>query len=169
MLEKRSNMKDKEKLDKQILENVLAFSKDDVTIAIFHSFNDEINTLPIIEALLNRGKVVVCPKIEKGVMNFYPIKNLNDFELGYFDIMEPKSKTIISPSKIDLMLVPLLAYNDKMYRIGYGGGFYDRYLSKYHAKKIGLAYRFQHIHESFEKAHDIALDGIINEKGRELL
>ncbi len=164
MLQKRSTLQDKKKFDQKILNHVLDFAKDFKTIAIYHSFEDEINTHPIIEELLKLEKVVACPKILNRKMNFYPVKSLDDFKKGYFNIMEPISDTIIEPEDFDLILVPLLSYNTKLYRVGYGGGFYDRFLKKTKGLKMGLSYSFQFIDVDFEENYDVSLDGLITEE-----
>lgn len=165
MLEKRSLLEKKENLDELIYQHALSFAHDYQTIALFHSFEEEIDTHRLIETLLNQGKRVACPKIKDKVMQFYEVRSLGDFELGFYDIYEPKGDTIISQDEFDLCFVPLLAYNDDFYRVGYGGGYYDRYLKDVNAKKIGLAYSFQALDLPFQQEYDVQLDGIINELG----
>ena len=79
-----------------------------------------------------------------------------------FGIKEPgeNSKTL-NP---EIILVPILGFNAKKFRIGYGGGYYDRTFENSRALKVGVAYAVQEIKESFEEAHDIPLDMIITEK-----
>lgn len=167
MIEKRMTMENKKLYDAMILKHVIKESEHHQTIAIYHSFKDEINTHPMIEKLISLNKTVCCPKITKGVMSFIKVRSLDDFEKGYFDIMEPKSDEVIDKNDIDCIFVPLLWINDAFYRIGYGGGYYDRYLKDSPSKKIGLAYSFQKTDIQFQEVHDVKLDALMTQEGLE--
>jgi 5-formyltetrahydrofolate cyclo-ligase len=85
--------------------------------------------------------------------------------INKYGIPEPTSNKIMYPS---ILLVPLVAYDEKLYRIGYGGGYYDRYLKKIKKRKkivtIGLAYSFQKVKKIPIKEHDMKLDFVMTEK-----
>ena len=113
------------------------------TLALFLSFNHEFDTSPLIARALSDGKTVVVPKtFTKGRMVFsvYDAKQLQQTPFGLF---EPVSEVSVEKSAIDLILVPGLLFNKDGYRIGYGGGYYDRYLEDYQGETISLAYPFQ--------------------------
>lgn len=93
-------------------------------IAVFMSMEKEFNTQFLLTDI---KKEFYIPKIEQGEMNFY--RYTGEFELGVFGIKEPKSNEKINKYEIELMIVPYLGYNEAGYRIGYGKGYYDRYLS----------------------------------------
>ncbi len=160
-LQKRSNLQDKKYLDKKIEASVLDFAKDYDVIAIFNSFGDEIHTKGMIEKLIGMGKIVACPKIVNKEMFFIKVESINDFKIGYFNIEEPIGDEIIED--FDLIIVPLLAFNHEMYRIGYGGGFYDKFLKESKAFKLGIAYEWKAVTEQFQDPHDIKLDAICTE------
>lgn len=125
-------------LNKRFLENQQV--KDSNIIALFMSMPFEFDTTYIRKQLLEQNKIIVIPKvIGKGLMKFYPYDE-DKLELSKFGIWEPVGSDPVVP---DLILVPGLAFDRKGYRIGYGGGFYDRYLENYHGETISLAFDFQ--------------------------
>lgn len=95
-------------------------------VALFCSFNNEFETKYLIEACLKDHKTIVVPKIVNNEMHFYEYGNL---KLNAYGIFEPQNTKKIEKNEIDLMIVPYLGYNKAGYRIGYGKGFYDRYLA----------------------------------------
>ena len=98
-------------------------------------------------------------------MDFFEWSNNYPLKINKYGIIEPISKKKIYP---DLILIPLLAYDIKLNRLGYGGGFYDRYIEKIEKKKrvlkIGLAFSFQKINRVPINKYDKKLDLIITEK-----
>ena len=98
-------------------------------------------------------------------MDFFNWSMKEPLIINKFGIPEPTSNKIIYPN---IFLVPLVAYDEKLYRIGYGGGYYDRYLKKIKKRKkiitIGLAYSFQKVKKIPINEHDIKLDFIVTEK-----
>ncbi|URZ87302.1 5-formyltetrahydrofolate cyclo-ligase [Floricoccus penangensis] len=125
-------------LNKRFLENQQV--KDSNIIALFMSMPFEFDTTYIRKRLLEKNKMVVIPKvIGKGLMKFYTYDE-DKLELSKFGIWEPVGLDSVIP---DLILVPGLAFDREGYRIGYGGGFYDRYLENYHGETISLAFDFQ--------------------------
>ena len=98
-------------------------------------------------------------------MNFFKWSTSDPLITNIFGIPEPISKKIMYP---DIILVPLVAFDNNLNRIGYGGGFYDRYISKIKKNKnvltIGLAFSFQKVKRIPINKHDIKLDYILTEK-----
>ena len=98
-------------------------------------------------------------------MDFYSWSTNNPLVINKYGIPEPVSNKIVYP---DILLVPLVAFDKKLNRIGYGGGFYDRYLKRLKKIKkiitIGLAYSFQEVKKIPINDYDIKLDFIITEK-----
>ena len=133
----------------------------------FVGTEDEINTRPVLEDLLKRGKQVGVPKcISKGIMEVYKIRSFDDLEPGKYGILEPKEGCEkISPKAIHLALIPCLSCSMKGERLGYGGGYYDRYLETHPGHKtIALAYEFQILHELPAEPYDKSVDMIVTEK-----
>ncbi len=120
------------------------------TILTYANFNQEVITIGLIRQALAEKKTVALPRIEGTKndrrMEFYQITALEDLESGYDSILEPKEEIIepIRETKEALMILPGLAFDKDGARLGYGGGFYDRYL-KHHGVRaaIGLCYDFQ--------------------------
>lgn len=151
----------------QCFENLLTWPlfQESSMIGLYCSVSNEVDTWPIIQFLLNSNKRVALPRIlSKTKMAFYEIKSLNDLEKDAYDIYAPK-KACPVVLKMDLLLVPLVAYQSNGYRLGMGKGYYDRYLSKWHQTTCGLAFSFQK--QDFKTyPHDQRLDYLINEKQR---
>jgi 5-formyltetrahydrofolate cyclo-ligase len=134
------------------------------TIGVYVSYKHEVDTRRLIENYAKEKRICV-PKIEKGKMNFYAISSLDALKPGFFGVDEPESINLIEPSEIDLMLVPLLAFDHNDFRIGYGKGFYDAYMKEANYYKLGLAYSFQEIADTQPHPLDVALDTILTEEG----
>lgn len=125
-------------------------------VFVYTSYNQEVDTLQVIDASIAQGKLVAVPKVIGKEIAFCRIESREQLELGYQGIMEPKSTSIVEPTKSTIMLLPGLAFDRSGNRIGYGGGFYDRYLSKYSFSPmslVALAYDFQ-VYDSFVAMED---------------
>ncbi|MFD2637446.1 5-formyltetrahydrofolate cyclo-ligase [Piscibacillus salipiscarius] len=142
--------------------------KNSEVIAMTIAREIELSTLPIIEHGWKQGKQIVVPKCkpESHEMNFYIFTNQHELENVYLDLYEPKEdpNKLVKPSDIDLMVVPGLLFDHQGYRIGYGGGYYDRYLSKYHQSKISLAMEQQVVKHVPHDEYDLPVDAVITEK-----
>ncbi len=138
------------------------------TIAVYVSINEEVDTKEFIKKALNDGKTVCVPRIINGkTMSFYSIKSLEEVkDVGNFGILEPKidGDKLILPYSIDLFIVPVLAFDKDRNRIGYGGGYYDRYFEGIKAPKIGIAYDIQMVNSIEVCETDIKMDEIITER-----
>ncbi|WP_243290559.1 5-formyltetrahydrofolate cyclo-ligase [Bacillus sp. FJAT-47783] len=139
------------------------------TIAITLSRGREINTFPIIEHAWNEGKQVVVPKCypNEKRMEFRVIQSLHELEIVYFGLQEPIiEKTVpCQIDEIDLIIVPGIVFDVSGYRIGYGGGYYDRYLENFKNRTISLAFSLQVIPFVPREDHDIPVQYIITERG----
>lgn len=124
----------------------------------------EIVTKPLIQVLINAGKAVFVPKVsETGDMHVCPLFSLNDLKKGAFGIEEP---TIVASTQtsFDVIVVPSLAADISGNRVGYGKGFYDRFLSKAKGVKIGIVYDACLVDSIETDSFDIPLDIIVTEK-----
>lgn len=139
--------------------------KNAATIAITISRGREVETRAIIQEGWKQGKRIVVPKCEpiSRDMTFRVLDSFDQLEVVYYGLEEPMEAETeaVSASEINLMLVPGLAYNQKGYRVGFGGGFYDRFLSKYKGKTASLAFEVQLVEDLPIEDHDIAVDKII--------
>jgi len=155
-----------EVITKQIL-SLDEFKKADIILS-FVSCRSEVITEQILETALKLGKQVGVPRVEGNEMFFYGIDSLDELEPGYFGILEPvlKNKTALIPQN-SFMLVPGLAFDVKLNRIGYGKGFYDRYFEKYKEQsfiKCGVAFELQLCEKIETDPNDRPLDMLVTER-----
>ncbi len=138
------------------------------TIGITLSMENEVNTYPIIEKAWEEGKKVVVPKCNKEArtMSFRKISNFDQLETVYMNLREPIPALTeeVNADEIDLQIVPGVAYTERGERIGYGGGYYDRYLMHYKGKTLSLAYSFQMVDHIPIEPFDKNVEKIITEK-----
>ena len=147
----------------KILDNLKIKNK---IIGGYYPYNYEMDTLDILKKLEKKNYKISLPKIEKNnQLNFYEWSFEDPLLINVFGIPEPSSKKIVYP---EILLVPLVAFDDEFNRLGYGGGYYDRYLAKtLNIKKIttiGMSYSFQKIKKLPINQYDIKLDYVITEK-----
>ena len=114
------------------------------TLATYLSFDHEVSTAGLIQAALQLGKRVCVPRTyPQGQMEFVEY-DPNILEKTRFGLLEPNEKgKLVDKSEIDLILVPGLVFQSKGYRIGYGGGYYDRYLADFAGKTVSTIYSIQ--------------------------
>ncbi len=129
----------------------------------YYPYNYEVDTIEIFKELEKFNYRLSLPKIRKNYqMDFFQWSTKDPLEINKFGIPEPVSDIIKLPN---ILLVPLVAFDKNRNRIGYGGGFYDRYIKKLKKKKkiltIGLAYSFQKIKKVPITKNDIQLDFIL--------
>ena len=132
----------------------------------YFAYNYEVSVMPILEKFNQLNYITAIPKIGKKYdMNFF-VWSINDpLNINKYGIPEPITNKITYP---DILLVPLVAYDEERNRIGYGGGFYDRYIKKIKKVKkvltIGIAFSYQKVKKIPIEKNDIKLDFIITEK-----
>ena len=139
------------------------------TLFSFLGFGSEVDTKAILTDALAAGKTVAVPVVrKKSAMDFLTITNLDDLLLNRFGVPEPLHGRIVYPCENDLMLVPGLAFGRDGYRVGYGKGFYDRYLSRVTRPRcVGLGFAEQVADTVPHDNYDIALDTILTDNGWE--
>ncbi|WHX99319.1 5-formyltetrahydrofolate cyclo-ligase [Neobacillus sp. DY30] len=134
-------------------------------IGITISKEPEVDTFQIIRKAWEAGKVVVVPKCDPKVktLSFWRITEFSQLESVFYGLLEPKIEetTEVKPEDIDLLFVPGLAYTREGFRLGFGGGYYDRYLENYPGKTISLAFHIQVIPQFPVEKHDIPVSKII--------
>ena len=135
---------------------------DSQNIASYFPIGSEVNTNHIMLDILEQGKNLLLPKIVNDNLEFYVIPNLGKLEKGQFDIMEPKD-SCERAEKIDCVLVPTIGISKSGDRLGYGRGYYDKFLSSTDAVKISLTYSKQIVKSIPNESHDIKIDLIITE------
>lgn len=141
----RGKVENKEALDERITELVLGseFYKNCDKLFVYWSVGSEADTRKIIVRALCDGKKVALPKCtdDHGHMTFYYIESLSDLTEGMYGIVEPRGDRTADDFTVDsLCLVPALSFDSDGYRLGYGKGYYDRFLSIFPGVSIGLCY-----------------------------
>ena len=155
------------KINLRHLLNILKKAKiSNKVVGGYYPYNYEVDVIKILEELEKQKYEISLPKIKKNSqMDFFCWSIKDPLSINKFGIPEPTSDKMVIPS---ILLVPLLAFDKNLNRIGYGGGFYDRYIKKIKKIKkvitIGLAYSFQKVSKVPTNQYDIKLDFIITEK-----
>ncbi len=131
-------------------------------IGVYYAIGSEILTQDIIQELLSNGKDVFLPKIIGENIEFRKIINFSSLEKGSFDIMEPREDCQIDNS-LDVILVPTVGISLTGIRLGYGHGFYDRFLAEHKTTTISLTLEKQIVKNIPRSEHEIIIDWIITE------
>ena len=132
------------------------------TIYGYMPYNQEVRTIPILEHALRNGKRVAVPKVYGDEMRFIYVTDLNAMEKSSCGIPEPVADGPVADDPTALVLMPGLAFDRAGHRIGYGGGFYDKFLSQEPLHpKIALCYEFQLLPSIETEAFDIPVDQVI--------
>ncbi|MGV2938228.1 5-formyltetrahydrofolate cyclo-ligase [Mesobacillus sp. LC4] len=139
------------------------------TIAITVSKAPEVDTFQIIRKGWEQGKRMVVPKCEPKTrqLNFRELKRFSELESVYYGLLEPivSETESINPDEIDLVVVPGLAFSNEGYRLGFGGGYYDRFLANYQGNTVSLAFVNQIVPEVPVESHDIPVRKIVSSEG----
>ena len=144
------------------------FKKKNFNLALYYPSNFELNVLKFLENDYMKNQNILIPVIEgQNNMNFYPWKKNQALFVNRFGMLEPEKSIMKIPN---FMLIPILVYDNYKYRLGYGKGFYDRYLNKYLKKfknivTVGVAFSFQKYHKLPRDKNDVKLNYILTEKG----
>jgi len=168
VLERRNCIPDKEWEDKSrlICEKVVTHPFFLLADAIYcyADYHGEVATRQIMEYAWKIGKKVATPKVLGDVMEFYYIQSFDDLEEGYKGIPEPKQMNLALDEKA-LLIMPGAAFDRFGNRIGYGKGYYDKYLKAYpNHKTIAIAFELQMVETIPAEVHDICPDIIITEE-----
>jgi 5-formyltetrahydrofolate cyclo-ligase len=156
-----------EKIAVQLFETKEWRNSNFIGITVSRKF--ELDTTFIIKKAWEEGKTVCVPKCYSAnkKMEFRELGSFDDLENVYMDLYEPiieKTKDI-SKENIDLLIVPGLVFDKKGYRIGYGGGYYDRFLKNYQGSAISIAYSFQTAEQLPIEEFDVPVEQVITEEG----
>lgn len=162
---KEASPDDLERWSLQIADQVFqtSFYKEAATVYTYVAYNQEVETRHIIERAWSDGKAVAVPRVEGDVMNFYLIQSFEELEPSSMGIPEPITN-IPAHDEQALMIMPGVAFTRTRDRIGYGGGFYDKYLEVHPGlKRLAVAFEFQFMEEVPVEPTDICPEMIITE------
>ena len=145
-------------------------------ILIYSAKKNEVDTYIIANRALEDKKNVYFPKsYPKGLMRFFKVTDIDALHSGKLGIKEPEetvqNEYILSCESTDLCIVPAVCFDTYGYRIGYGKGYYDRFLAKFRGITVGLCFKDCIYHDKlpFEKRYDKAVDIVISEKGLDVI
>lgn len=149
-----------EELAKQFF--ATAYYQNAKTIYGYLPYNQEVRTVPMLEQALRDGKKVAVPKIYGDTMRFIYLEDLSCVEKNSMGIPEPVADTPVAEDKTALVLMPGVAFTKKGDRIGYGGGFYDRFLAEEpNHPTLALCYDFQIVDSLPTEEFDIPVDTVL--------
>ena len=155
------------KIEKEIIitKKLLNHSKIKISknILIYISTNDEVSTINLIKELFKLNKNVYAPRVIEKNINFYKINSLEELKLSKHKILEPISDIEYKFSLNSVCIVPGLLFDKLGNRLGYGGGYYDRFLSNNNIYKIGVCFSEFLIDKLDTLEHDIKMDEVITE------
>lgn len=162
ILDIRSSYNKVEEDSNKIIQRIknLPLALDKNSFLFYYPHKNEVNLLPLLNEFQRLGKTVLLPKAEGNFIIPVVVKDLQDLKKGKFSIPEPKGE-VYPEEKIDVVFVPAVAFDRNGYRIGYGKGYYDRFLGMTKGIKIGVAYDFQVVDEIPFEEHDVPVDLVI--------
>lgn len=156
--------KSKAKYDQWICKSLTKIVSDNncQIVHVYIPMGSEINILPFIQYLLDQEIKVIAPKtLPRPNLENRELTALNDLEKGVYGTVHPANSKVYE-GPIDLIVIPGLAIDHKNYRLGYGGGYYDTFLTKYPtAFKVGIYYPFQLVDEVPIEPHDMQLNQVL--------
>jgi 5-formyltetrahydrofolate cyclo-ligase len=145
----------------QNLKRITSFTNSQ-NIACYFPIGSEIDTHNIMLDMLEQDKNLLLPRIVNNNLEFCIVPNLEKLEKGSFEIMEPRD-SCKKAEKINCVLIPTVGVSKSGVRLGYGKGYYDRFLSSTDAVKISLTYSKQIVKSIPSDSHDIKIDWIVTE------
>ena len=165
-IRKKNSSKNLKINSKSLLQILKKFRNTGKIIGGYYPYNYEVDAIQILKRLDKHNYQLSLPKIKKNSqMDFFQWSLKDPLVINKYGIPEPVSDAIKHP---DILLLPLVAFDKDLNRIGYGGGFYDRYIERLKKKKkillIGLAYSFQKVKKIPINKYDIKLDFVLTEK-----
>ncbi len=167
ILRKRIEYSDRFDANKKIVERIreLEEFKKAKTVLLYYPIKGEPDITPLFYEIKERKGRVAFPKIKGDEIEAVEVNDLEDLRKGKFNIPEPAGGGKISPEELDIVFVPGIVFDMELYRIGFGKGFYDRFLKNVKCPKVGVAYSFQIVNSFPHSPWDVPLDIIVTEKG----
>ena len=153
-------------IDERIYNNLVALPQiqSSRTFLVYASSDIEVDTRRFINKMLDEGRTVAVPKCEGKLMKFLRISSLDELMKSRFGVDEPVSGEEITEYSDSVCIVPALRFDSDGYRLGWGGGFYDRFLKDYTGYSVGICY-YQCCGEVPKDTYDQKTDIVITENG----
>lgn len=149
----------------QNLKKLPIFNSANVIHTYVSSKKNEVDTIEIIKYLFSIGKRVIVPVVDKEnkTLIHSELKNLSELKRSTFGLLEPGVIREVNLDEVDIVIVPAVAVDRKGNRIGFGGGYYDKFLKQINCPKIVLVYEFQVVEEIEPERSDVPVDFIVTE------
>ncbi len=167
LIARRNDILDKDILSKEICERLVGLEeyKNAKNILCYASFTGEVDTKELLDRILKDGKNLFLPRcdVKNHTMQAIEVNALSTLKKGAYGIAEPSGEGT-APEKLDLVIVPLVGFDRKKARLGYGGGYYDRFLPETNAVRIAIAFSNQEVSEIPIEKTDALLDIVVTEK-----
>ncbi|WP_054692229.1 5-formyltetrahydrofolate cyclo-ligase [Syntrophomonas palmitatica] len=131
----------------------------------FSSIKNEVTLAAFLEKLQGQGKIILLPRVEEnGIMNAVQLQSFKDTQTNAWGIKEPAGSPY-DPRLIDVVLVPGLAFDLQGYRLGYGRGYYDRFLPRLRPDAFicGICYGFQIVNDTYPQEHDVPVNWLVSD------
>lgn len=159
---------DREVAARAVADAVLALPelRGDEPVIGFVSIRSEIGTEPLLRALVEAGRALLLPYVaEDGTLQAAPVRSLEELDPGYRGIPEPRARLPVDPASAGAVIVPGVAFDEAGRRLGYGGGFYDRFLARCGAApRIGICFELQVVDEVPAAEWDEQVDVVVTEQ-----
>ena len=167
-LRKKQLKEEREEKNKRIRERLFSLPefKRAENIVFYASKQEEAGEAQWIGLALEQGKKVYCPAtvLEKKELRLCRVESVSELKPGAYGVLEPGLKDCVSPSKVDLVVVPGVAFDESGGRLGHGEGYFDRLLAKLRAPFIALAFEFQIVESVPVEEGDVRVQGIVTER-----
>lgn len=134
------------------------------TVALYAPVRNEVRTEALFERWTGEGKICLFPRVAGESIEFVEVEEWSALRPGRWGIPEPPAGRVAPVDEIDAVIVPAVAFDEKGYRLGFGGGYYDRTLAGFRGLKIGVAYDFQILKELPYSPGDLRCDGIFSNR-----
>lgn len=135
-------------------------------IALYSPIRNEPFTEEVFRQARRLGKQVAYPRVEGDAMAFFEVADHDELQPGNFGVLEPRGDRLLPVERLDLLLVPGVAFDLAGHRLGYGKGFYDRLLQRRapHGRLVGFCYEFQLLPALPAEPHDVRMDLLVTEQ-----
>ena len=162
----RKEIINKKDLETKIINNVLNNKKvlEANNILIYVSLDMEVDTKVLINKLWKLNKNIYVPKVEGRIINFYKINSFDDLEIGSFGVLEPITNIIYKDDNNSCCIIPGLLFDKNNNRLGYGKGYYDKFLKNRNIYKIGICFSTFLVDNLVTDKYDIKMDEFITER-----
>ena len=162
----RKELINKKDLETKIINNVLNNKKvlEANNILIYVSLDMEVDTKELINKLWKLNKNIYVPKVEENIINFYKINSFGNLVIGSFGVLEPITNIIYKDDNNSCCIIPGLLFDKNNNRLGYGKGYYDKFLENRNIYKIGICFSKFLVDSLVTDKYDIKMDEVITER-----